>query len=165
MERKSDPTWLQFVLARGTSISTIGTIGTALVFLVWHCATCQALVEVGNLMDILSYLSATAAVTTGGAVFAWLIVRTLISEIASELNGAPFQNGDCVEILVGDYRGRRVLIYDLLEPFRAVRVDLGEQQKVNVTDVLRYCEVFRVGGEHRSIFEHRRNRARKSASK
>jgi len=154
-ERKSDPTWVQLVLARGIAISTIGT---ALVFLVGYCApTYHVLVEAGTFSDVESYLGGAAAAAVGGGVIGCVVLWPWISAMASELNGAPFYDGDCVEILVGDYRGRRVLVYDVWDTRNQVRVDLGEQEEAKIADVFRYCEVYRVAGEQRSILEHRRN--------
>src|ERR1700737_1048614 len=45
----------------------------------------------------------------------------------SQLNGAPFQVGDPVEILVGPNRGRVVRVVAALDGRARVTVDLGEQ--------------------------------------
>jgi len=84
---------------------------------------------------------------TLGCLAGCIGVWPLLSAGASELNGAPFLNGDCVEILVGPCRGLLVQVYEVWGARNQVRVDLGVQRKKDVTDVFHFCEVFRVGGE------------------
>ncbi len=45
----------------------------------------------------------------------------------AQLNGAPYQPGDLVEILVGPNRGRIVRVQESLDGRGTVKVDLGEQ--------------------------------------
>ena len=59
----------------------------------------------------------------------------------AKLNGAPFNVGDCVHILVGPYRGRVAKVYSVER--RKIRVELGEQSKNNSTDVFSFIQVYR----------------------
>ncbi len=49
----------------------------------------------------------------------------------AKLNGAPFQEGDLVEILVGPNRGRAVRVRESLDGRGTVKVDFGEQASSN----------------------------------
>lgn len=58
-------------------------------------------------------------------------------------NGAPFQKGDSVRILVGRNRDKVVRVYEVRESWNQVRVALSEQDQKNETDVFSDYEVCR----------------------
>ena len=66
-----------------------------------------------------------------------------IYQLLGKLNGAPFQVGDQVRILVGPHRDRVVPIYAVWKDRLQVRVELDEQAKKDVTDVFSHTQVCR----------------------
>jgi hypothetical protein len=58
-------------------------------------------------------------------------------------NGAPYQVGDEVLILAGFHRNRVARVYELWPERQQVRVDLGEKERRDVTDVFSYVEICR----------------------
>lgn len=81
-----------------------------------------------------------------GAAVGALVSRTLCGtlwNIRARVNGAPFQRGDCVQILTGLHRGRVARVYEVWGERNQVRVELGEQEKSETKDVFPHLEVFR----------------------
>ena len=74
-----------------------------------------------------------------GMIFLW----PLIWRLGLRFNGAPFQEGDSVQILIGPHRGFVTRIYELWPTRGQVRVDLGEQAKKEVKDVFLDVQVCR----------------------
>ena len=64
-------------------------------------------------------------------------------KLAAKLHGAPFQPGDWVRILRGQYRNQIVRVYDVWSDRDQVRVDLGEKAKQDVTDVFSLLQIRR----------------------
>lgn len=58
-------------------------------------------------------------------------------------NGAPFHEGDLVRVLVGPHRDRVVRVYEVWESRDEVRVELGEQERKDVTDVFSPYQICR----------------------
>jgi hypothetical protein len=78
-----------------------------------------------------------------GAVLGMLVLGPLIRIFVNSLNGAPFQVGDSVQILIGPYRDRVVRVYEIWPSRGQVRVELGEQAEKSVKDVFWNFEVCR----------------------
>jgi hypothetical protein len=81
------------------------------------------------------------AAITGGIFFGIFVVPFYRWQGAR--NGAPFRVGDEVMILSRRHRGRVTRVYEVWEGRHQVRVELGEDAKKAVTDVLSYVEVCR----------------------
>ena len=64
-------------------------------------------------------------------MFVWPFIQLIIDP----LNGAPFQVGDAVHILIGPHRDRVVRVYEIWPSRGQVRVELGEQAEKNVKNV------------------------------
>jgi hypothetical protein len=58
-------------------------------------------------------------------------------------NGGPFKVGDRVQVLVGPYRGHVVRIYSLWQ-CDTVRVELGEKEKADYTDIFGGTKLMKV---------------------
>lgn len=52
--------------------------------------------------------------------------------------GAPFHEGDIVEILRGPQKGRTLTIYDVWNERELVRVHIGEKEKNDLTDLFSF---------------------------
>jgi hypothetical protein len=72
-----------------------------------------------------------------------VVVLGPIYSLRAKLNGAPFQAGDRVRILVGPHRDRDVRIYDVWTERSQVRVELDAQTKAEVRDVFSFTQVCR----------------------
>ena len=77
---------------------------------------------------------------------AWIFLGPLCYQQA-QFNGAPFRVGDHVQILVGIHSGRVVRIYELWESRCEVRVELGESERNDVTDVFSETQICRIPRE------------------
>jgi len=77
-----------------------------------------------------------------GVIVSYFFLRTLW-HIRARINGAPFYKGDIVLILTGKYRGQVVSIYEVWKDRNQVRVDIGEQAKIDAKDVFSFIEVCR----------------------
>lgn len=77
-----------------------------------------------------------------GVVSTWVFLRALW-HILARINGAPFRNGDVVQIRVGEHRGRVATVYEEWKQRGEVRVDLGERAKKDLKDVFSYVELCR----------------------
>lgn len=58
-------------------------------------------------------------------------------------NGAPYCKGDLVHILVGPHRDRVVRVYEVWESRDQVRVELGEHERKDTSDVFSLFEICR----------------------
>jgi len=63
--------------------------------------------------------------------------------LGAKLNGAPFQIGDRVRILIGPHRNQIVKIYAVWTERNQVRVELGDLPKEKVKDVFSFTQVCR----------------------
>jgi hypothetical protein len=79
------------------------------------------------------------------SLFAAPMILFSLYEYGARLNGAPFEIGDRVRILVGPHRDRVVGIYELWDQRAQVRVNLDSETKEKVTDVFSYNEICREG--------------------
>jgi hypothetical protein len=80
----------------------------------------------------ISYLVVIPSALVVGVLLGFLTAFPVLYPLYSwraKLNGAPFQRGDVVEILVGEHRGKRAQIYELWDERGQVRVDLGKAAK------------------------------------
>lgn len=66
-----------------------------------------------------------------------------IFHLGAKLNGAPYQVGDPVRILVGPHRNRLTRIYEVWKERRQVRVELDQQARESVKDVFEFTQVCR----------------------
>lgn len=66
-------------------------------------------------------------------------------KLAAKRHGAPFQPGDFVRILRGAHRNKEVRVYDVWPERYQIRVELGEKEKAEVTDVFSYLSIWKIG--------------------
>jgi hypothetical protein len=64
--------------------------------------------------------------------------------LATKRHGAPFKPGDVVRVLRGPHHGKVLNVYEVWNERDQVRLDLGETEKKNVTDVFTVLSVQRV---------------------
>ena len=122
----------QYVLAQGLKIATIG-----------GCLILSALV-VSSFTEF-SWWTVYGAIVAFplGAILGMFTFWPAVRIICHFLNGAPYRDGDVVHILAGSHRGRIVRVYEVWTERGELRVDLGEQEKKAVTDVLDNIQVCR----------------------
>ena len=84
-------------------------------------------------------------VAAGGAAFVTrvFVLWPFAGRLVGRFNGAPFEGGDVVCILVGPNRDRTVRVYAVWSERGQVRVELGESEKAAITDVFGYWEICR----------------------
>jgi hypothetical protein len=84
-------------------------------------------------------------VAAGGAAFiaSVVVLWPFAGRLVGRFNGAPFEVGDVVCILVGPNRDRTVRVYAVWSERGQVRVELGETEKAAIKDVFRYWEICR----------------------
>lgn len=75
-----------------------------------------------------------------GAILLWPIVAL----VARKLNGAPYNKGDLVYILIGEKKHTISRIYEVWNERHQVRVDLGDSARQNINDVYSYHEICRI---------------------
>ncbi|QIF03527.1 KOW motif domain-containing protein [Roseimicrobium sp. ORNL1] len=86
---------------------------------------------------VIGMILLTAVPTAGigyffGAIYIWMI----LGHVAARIQGAPFSKGDEVMVLSGKHKGRVTRIYQVWEPRGQIRLELGEEAKKAVTDVV-----------------------------
>jgi hypothetical protein len=64
--------------------------------------------------------------------------------LAIKWHGAPFRKGDMVRILRGRHKGKVVRVYQVWDERNEVRVELGEKEKGDFTDVFGFLSVRRL---------------------
>jgi hypothetical protein len=67
-----------------------------------------------------------------------------IYELRVRLHGAPFKTGDHVRIVRGEHRGKVVAVRDVWADRHELRVDLGEGNRADYSDVFSFLKVRRV---------------------
>jgi hypothetical protein len=77
------------------------------------------------------------------AVVAAAILLPPLYRLRGVKNGAPYAVGDEVLILAGPHRGQVARVYQVWSEWQGVRVELGDQERDQVTDVFSYVEVCR----------------------
>lgn len=126
------PRRIQYILTHVFKISMSLGAGTAVVIV-------AIIVGELSLWTLLAMLLALPLGCYLGALF----IGPVLTSLNSELNGAPFQEGELVRLLVAPYRDRVTRIYEIWQERYQVRVDLGEKAKENVTDVFGEHEICR----------------------
>ena len=132
---------IHYFFAHGVRLATWGTALFSVVAVIWHCPPTLALLGNAEYMCplIVSLLAAAPLGWILGAIFLWPVFFA----VGSKVNGAPFEEGDLVRILVGPHRGEVVRVYEVWEERNQVCVDLGGRAKTEATDVFNYTEVCR----------------------
>jgi hypothetical protein len=92
-----------------------------------------------SVWSLLAMLIALPLGWIGGALILWPI----FGSIGAKFNGAPWSEGDLVEILVGPHRGHVGRIYAVWCSRGQVRVEVDEQTAKDVKDVYFDNQVFR----------------------
>jgi hypothetical protein len=84
-------------------------------------------------------------VAAGGAAFvvSVFVLWPFAGRLVGRFNGAPFEVGEVVCILVGSNRDRTVRVYAVWSERGQVRVELGDTEKATITDVFGYWEICR----------------------
>lgn len=80
----------------------------------------------------------------------WFILGP-IYHYRAELNGAPFQTGDRVQILVGQNRGRVVRVAEVRDWRGDLRVDLGELANRKGKTMFHFAQVIKVDDAEPSV--------------
>jgi hypothetical protein len=132
---------LRRVLARSFWVCTcVPAVAAAILFLVWEPLYPALLLDPSYTFSLLMFFIAIGgAAFLAGALSLWPIAFTLVNRF----NGAPFEVGDVVCILVGPNRDRTVRVYSVWSERGQVRVELGETEKATFKDVFGYVEVCR----------------------
>ncbi len=133
------PWKIQYVLAHGLQIATWGGAVGFICLSLW-----DLFVYILRHPDGLSILLLIVPVTAAGFL-GWILgalaLWPLLYWISSRINGAPFREGDMVHILVGPHRGRVVRVYEMWPSRGQARVELGERERVEVTDVFMWNQI------------------------
>jgi hypothetical protein len=90
----------------------------------------------------LMIVAGVLGVIVAGVVGGMFILGPLYRWWATK-NGAPYRVGDEVLILAGAHRGRSARVYEAWSDRGEVRVELGENERRDVTDVFSNVEVCR----------------------
>ncbi len=118
------PSILNHLFARGFAIAGVaGALALAV------AVACMA--ESRSLWAVIAVIAALPLGGLLGLLFLW----PLLFRIGGWVNGAPFQEGDTVRVLVGRHRGRVGPVYEVWASRGQVRVQLDPQAAQNVTDV------------------------------
>jgi hypothetical protein len=73
---------------------------------------------------------------------AWIVGEPL-DQYVTRLNGAPFQPGDRIRILVGPHRDCVVRVYDVWDSRSLVRVELGRSSGRTAEDIYSFTQICR----------------------
>jgi phosphate/sulfate permease len=115
------------------------------IFLAWHA--CQpTMASFRDWHFLILFVSVIVLAPVLGCFVSFLFILFILGPIyyaRGRLNGAPFHEGDHVQILVGPHRGRVVRVYAIWAERNQVRVELGEQTKKGASDVFSYFQVCR----------------------
>jgi len=94
-------------------------------------------------LALAGYIAAAAALGyLVGGLMAVFILGPLYYQQSLD-NGAPYEPGDRVRLLVGRRRGQIVRVYGVWAERNQVRVELGDAERDAVTDVFSYYQVCR----------------------
>jgi hypothetical protein len=135
------PSRLQYILAHGFRLSTWGSSIILTVALAWALFFDSAL-PIGGLPTFWYALLLLPTVLLGWFL-GGLVLWPIVASVASRLNGAPFDQGDRVRILVGQHRDQVVRVYEVWKERNQLRVDLGERETEDVQDVFSFHQVCR----------------------
>ncbi|HQY88284.1 MAG TPA: hypothetical protein PK402_06475 [Tepidisphaeraceae bacterium] len=93
----------------------------------------------------LSLLAITAGGFLGVVVAFWPggWILSVPLRVIEWQNGAPFQVGEEVVVLSKRFPGRIARIYEIWEERHEVRLELGEDEKLDFSDVLSYTDICR----------------------
>ena len=109
----------------------------------WGCPLCIGL---GFAMPLYiaqkGFLSAIMTCAFAGVLISYFVLRGL-NYIITSMNGAPFQEGDIVQVLVGEYQGQVGRVYEEWNDRKQVRVDLGDQAKKDLKDIFSFNKICR----------------------
>ncbi len=136
------PARIQYFMASHLGKVAGGTgvlLGTACVVINTAIDPATYLPEPSALLGLLLACLCAAGV---GFLSSYFILGRILFLIFSRING-PFAAGDIVRILCSRHRDRVTRVYDVWASRGQVRVDLGEDAKRNLTDVLMYHEICR----------------------
>ena len=144
------PRLSQRLIANGwwtCAVLTVGTLAgtSAIVAATWRGATAS----VGSFVLFL-FVVAFGALTSF-ALSAFPLLPTVAAPVLAFQawrNGAPFAIGDRVRVLGGPHRGLVTRIHACWPTRRQVRIDLGEDARRKVTDVVSEWQVCRVADDN-----------------
>ena len=132
---------LRRVLARTNWICTcVPAVVVPLLFPVWGPLYPTLLRDSSYIFSLLVFF-----VAAGGAAFvaSVFVLWPFAGRLVGRFNGAPFEVGQVVCILVGPNRDRTARVYDVWSERGQVRVELGETEKATCKDVFGYWEICR----------------------
>ena len=89
-------------------------------------------------------LVALAAAYLLGMILGTMLLWPFLRLWARKMNGGPFTLHDRVLILAGRHKGRIASIYELWPTRAEVRVDLGGEERKNITDVVGDHQILRL---------------------
>ena len=136
------PNRTQYVLAQSPSICICAGALALAVFVGWKLLQSPAsLFDISFLFWFVVEILISLAL---GVLLSGLFISPFVCTLAGKLNGSPFQVGDLVQILTGEHRDRIARVYDVWDERRQLRIELGEQECKDVTDVFDYFQICRV---------------------
>ena len=140
------PTRLQYIVAKdlpGRILSLLAVIAGVAVAIIAGKPSRQAFADWNYcLLFFLSVLIAPVLFFMLSVPLDLILFGSIYAKV-ERLNGAPFQVGERVRILRGPHRDRVARIYATWDSRRQVRVDLGIDSNLAVTDVFSYTQVSR----------------------
>jgi|HubBroStandDraft_1064217.scaffolds.fasta_scaffold143352_3 hypothetical protein len=122
-------------------IAATGALATC----IWSCWLLYPLLTM-SYWRVVEFVGLLLLATITGAALSLFPGALLISPLIfliEHRNGAPFREGDEVIILSKRFRSRITRIYEVWSERHQVRVELGEAERKNVTDVFSYRDVCR----------------------
>jgi hypothetical protein len=138
------PTWFQRLFTDDRPFCFLMAVGAAVV-LVWVAAILAPTLtlsawSIGRFLGLMLVAACLGAVL---GAFPGSMLLAFVLPWVERTNGAPFREGDEVVILSKRFPGRVSRIYEVWAERHAVRVELGEIERQNVTDVFSFTDVCR----------------------
>jgi hypothetical protein len=125
---------MKFIMAVGAvvlCVVTVWILAPTLTLSVWSVARFAGLLVVAACLGAML-----------GAFPCGMFLGIILNSVEAR-NGAPFQQGDEVVILSKRFPGRVTRVYEVWPTRHQVRVELGEDERREVTDVFSYTDVCR----------------------
>lgn len=141
------PTRVQYFFAADGPLKVVCCVGIGLL-LGGTIVACEpaAAISAGPWNTLLFLAALVLAVLLGfvGSTIATLPILGPMYWAQGLRNGAPYEPGDVVLILVGPHRGTVTGVWDVWPSRNQIRLDLGDEAREKVVDVFCYTEVLRV---------------------
>jgi hypothetical protein len=135
------PSGIHYIAACAFMIATWGSSVAFTCLLIWHSIPSFTALRCVVVLGLL--VLGTMVAIPFGWILGALFVAPILCRIAAKIQGAPFNEGDSVRILIGPHRDTVTSIYQIWHERGQVRVELGEQASDAVEDVFCSFEVCR----------------------